>query len=220
MISAVFDFEQAPVRIIERNEAPWFVAVDVCRALEIMNSRDALSSLDEDEKGVANTDTHGGRQEMAVVSESGVYHLIFRSRKAAAKRFRRWVTQEVLPQLRRQGRVELPGCGGSGEPLALGEELSLPAWMDRAQMHVLPRPAAVVAEVAGIYARLARRLDFKPARRCDAGFALVPQWLWRRVLAEWVEGTPTGRAVHRGVLELAAAPQAAPAEESTGEPRG
>lgn len=91
------------VRTLLRGEEPWFVAIDVCRILEIRNSRDAVNNLDEDEKGVAITDTPGGMQEMNIVSEPGLYKLIFRSRKPEAKRFTRWVTHEVLPAIRRQG---------------------------------------------------------------------------------------------------------------------
>ncbi|MDR2055441.1 MAG: Bro-N domain-containing protein [Desulfovibrio sp.] len=91
------------VRAVERKGDPWFCAKDVCRILEISNYRDAVSQLDEDEKGVVNTDTPGGRQEMLFVSESGLYALVFRSRKPEARRFRKWVTAEVLPAIRRQG---------------------------------------------------------------------------------------------------------------------
>ena len=75
--------------------------------LALSNPRDALGRLDDDEKGVAKTDTLGGEQQMNIVSESGMYALIFRSRKAEAQRFRKWVTSEVLPELRRTGRYVL-----------------------------------------------------------------------------------------------------------------
>ncbi|WP_339500992.1 BRO-N domain-containing protein, partial [Pseudomonas canadensis] len=88
---------------------PWFVANDVCRVLNIANPRDAMGRLEEDEKGVGITDTLGGLQELNVVSESGMYALVFTSRKAEAKRFRKWVTGEVLPAIRHTGRYELPG---------------------------------------------------------------------------------------------------------------
>lgn len=81
----------------------WFVAADVCRALELANSRDAVASLDEDEKGVAIIDTPGGKQEMTTISESGLYTLIMRSRKPEAKAFKRWVTRVVLPSIRKTG---------------------------------------------------------------------------------------------------------------------
>ena len=97
------------MRVVLRDGEPWFVAADVCRVLEIGNSRDAVARLDEDERdGVGITDTIGRRQEMTVISESGLYALIFTSRKDAAKRFRKWITAEVIPAIRRTGRYEMP----------------------------------------------------------------------------------------------------------------
>ena len=85
------------------NGEPWFVAKDVCQALGVKNPRDAVSYLDEDEKGVVLTDTLGGTQRMNAVNESGLYALIMQSRKPEAKPFRKWVTKEVLPSLRKTG---------------------------------------------------------------------------------------------------------------------
>lgn len=87
---------------------PWFVAKDVCAVLGLSNNRKAVASLDEDEKGVTISDTLGGEQEMLTVSESGLYSLIFRSRKPEARAFRRWVTGEVLPSLRKTGSYGQP----------------------------------------------------------------------------------------------------------------
>jgi prophage antirepressor-like protein len=103
-----FGFGELLVRVVDRDDGVWFVANDVCRALELMNSRKAIAVLDEDEKGVTTSYTLGGPQEMAIISESGLYALIFRSRKPVAVRFRRWVTQEVLPAIRRNGSYEVP----------------------------------------------------------------------------------------------------------------
>jgi len=79
------------------------VLKDVCQALAIGNSRMVAERLDEDDTGVSIVDTPGGRQEMTVISESGLYQVILLSRKPAAKQFKRWVTHEVLPQIRRHG---------------------------------------------------------------------------------------------------------------------
>jgi len=98
-----FDFEEQAVRIEMREGAPWFVAADVCRVLEISNPRNVVARLDDDEKGVHTVDTLGGPQEMTIINESGLYSLILTSRKPAAKRFKKWVTAEVLPTLRRTG---------------------------------------------------------------------------------------------------------------------
>lgn len=101
----VFNFsqEKAPIRVQLIHGEPWFVAKDVCAVLEIEKHRDAVSRLDEDERGSLVVDTLGGSQKMTAVSESGLYSLIFQSRKPEAKKFRKWVTSEVLPSIRRKG---------------------------------------------------------------------------------------------------------------------
>lgn len=104
LLGELFLFEGHAVRVVGTAENPLFVAADVCDILDIQNSRDTLAkSLDDDEKGVANIYTLGGTQTLSCVTESGLYALIFKSRKAEAIRFRRWVTGEVLPALRKHG---------------------------------------------------------------------------------------------------------------------
>ena len=106
-----FDFEDFAVRVVTRDGEPWFVAADVCRVLEIANSRDAVSGLDDDEKiTVANPDGNpraGIPHQFNIISESGLYALIFTSRKPEAKKFRKWVTSEVLPAIRKTGKYEV-----------------------------------------------------------------------------------------------------------------
>lgn len=82
---------------------PNFVASDICHALDVSNTSDAIKRLDEDEKGIALTDTPSGRQSVLVVNESGMYSLVFSSRKHSAKKFKKWVTSEVLPSIRKTG---------------------------------------------------------------------------------------------------------------------
>lgn len=107
---AVFKFESAsPVRMFNIDGNPWFSAKDVSDALGLRNSRKAIAMLDDDEKGVTSSYTPGGIQEVNVISESGLYTLILRCRDAVTPgtipyRFRKWVTGEVLPQIRRTGR--------------------------------------------------------------------------------------------------------------------
>lgn len=95
--------ENAPIRVQVINGETWFVAKDVCDRLGLTNSRKALQSLDDDEKGVTIGYTLGGNQRVSVVNESGLYSLVFQSRKPGAKKFRKWVTMEVLPSIRRTG---------------------------------------------------------------------------------------------------------------------
>jgi prophage antirepressor-like protein len=112
-----FQFADLPLRVVMRDDEPWFVAADVCAALGLGNAslavngradRKGADGLDEDERGVATVNTPSGNQEMLIVNESGLYSLIFKSRKAEAKRFKKWVTSEVLPTIRRTGRYQIP----------------------------------------------------------------------------------------------------------------
>ena len=98
-------FENAgfKIRVIMRASEPWFVAKDACDCLEIVNVSQACQTLDEDEKGIYKVYTLGGSQDMTLISESGLYTLIMRSNKPEAKVFRKWVTSEVLPSIRKTG---------------------------------------------------------------------------------------------------------------------
>lgn len=102
---AVFDNREfGQIRaLVDSQGAPAFVAKDVCLALGIGKYRDAVSTIDDDERGSVLVDTPGGRQQMTTVTEPGFYKLVMRSRKPEAKAFQRWVTHEVLPALRRDG---------------------------------------------------------------------------------------------------------------------
>ena len=100
--------EFGAVRVVDMNGEPWFVARDVCECLELGNPRTSIALLDEDEKGVHTMDTPGGAQEMSIVSEAGLYSLILRSRKPEAKAFKRWITHEVLPAIRKHGGYLTP----------------------------------------------------------------------------------------------------------------
>lgn len=102
--------EGTSIRMQMIKDEPWFAAKDVCELLGLDNSRQAVSRLDDDEKGVINSDTLGGKQELTFVNESGMYALIFQSRKPQARAFRKWVTGEVLPSLRKYGYYVAPGA--------------------------------------------------------------------------------------------------------------
>lgn len=101
----VFRNEQfGEVRTVVLDGEPWFVANDICRVLEFANSSDVIKRLDDDEKsGVVLNDPHGRAQNTNVVSEAGLYTLVLGSRKPEAKRFKRWITHEVIPTIRRHG---------------------------------------------------------------------------------------------------------------------
>jgi prophage antirepressor-like protein len=103
-----FVFDEREVRTVMIDSAPWFVASDLCSILGHVNSRKAVADhVDPEDKGVTKQDTPGGPQRHTIVNESGLYALIFGSELPDAKRFKRWVTSEVLPQIRRTGQFAL-----------------------------------------------------------------------------------------------------------------
>lgn len=101
----IFENEEfGEVRSLMIDNEPWFVGRDVTEALGYKNANDALNKrIDEDDKGVASCDTLGGAQEMVIINESGLYSLIFSSKLESAKKFKHWVTSEVLPSIRKTG---------------------------------------------------------------------------------------------------------------------
>jgi len=109
---STFCFNSNPVRAITINDAPWFVAADVCAVLEIQNPSDALKRLDCDERARFNLGRQG---EAAIINESGLYSLILGSRKPEAKKFKKWVTAEVLPAIRKNGKYETAPAVTNGE---------------------------------------------------------------------------------------------------------
>lgn len=115
------------VRIILQDNEPWFVAKDVCECLAISKHRDAISRLDTDERGSLKVDTLGGKQEMATVNEYGLYSLVMSSRKPEAKEFKRWITHDVLPALRKTGSYSM------SIPQTLPEALR--AYADEVEQH-------------------------------------------------------------------------------------
>lgn len=107
-----FSFESHEVRAVTRDGHDWFVLADVCKALEIEQPTSSARHLDDDERGLHTMHTPGGPQNVAVISESGLYSLTLRSRKPEAKRFKKWITAEVLPALRKSGHYGVPAVSG------------------------------------------------------------------------------------------------------------
>lgn len=98
-----FTYNSNEVRTVEQNGEPWFVLKDVCEVLGIGTPAKVAERLDEDEKGMSQIHTPGGLQNVSIISESGLYNVILRSDKPEAKPFRKWVTSEVLPSIRKTG---------------------------------------------------------------------------------------------------------------------
>ena len=102
---SVFNFDTHAVRTLTRDGEPWFVAADVCAALGVVNPSQAISRLDDDEATLITVEGQAGNgaQSQNLINESGLYSLILTSRKEEAKRFKRWITHEVLPAIRKTG---------------------------------------------------------------------------------------------------------------------
>lgn len=136
-----FAFEEHLVRVVDLEGAPWFVGKDVCGVLGIRDHHQALESLDDDERGGCIVPTPSGDQNAIIISEPGVYRLVFRSRKPEAERFKRWLAHEVLPQIRKTGRYgaeaalaaieEAATHPASHAPAPLGAQVALLNWITR-----------------------------------------------------------------------------------------
>lgn len=143
-----FNFGQSAIRTTTVGDAVWFSAADVCDVLGIKNHRDSLQHLDEDEKGVASSDTLGGQQKISVVNESGLYALVLRSRKPEARKFAKWVTSEVLPAIRKTGSYS----AAPAEPLP---SLQFRRWLisydhtGAEQVQSVPIDAAIISPSRG-----------------------------------------------------------------------
>ena len=129
----IFNYSDKQIRTFIKDSEPWFVAKDVCDILEISNGRDAISRLDDDEKcAVGITDAIGREQRTTVITESGVYALVFTSRKPEAESFKRWIRKEVLPSIRKTG-------GYSMVPKTFAEALRLAADLEEEKQRLLPK---------------------------------------------------------------------------------
>lgn len=191
-----FNFESHSVRVItDDNGDAWFVAGDVCAALTL--GVEQTRRLDEDEKGLRIVQTPGGPQEVVVINESGLYSFILTSRKPEAKRFKRWVTHEVLPAIRKTGSY-----AATAKPAELSRmdliEMAMAAERERiaadAKVQELEHQVAEQApavEGFNLLADASGSLCFRDAaanlkmRQCDLMDYLVSKkWIYERVGSE------------------------------------
>lgn len=206
-----FDFEEQAVRVVMRADEPWFVAADVCRVLEIGNPSDALSRLDDDECAMVNMNTLGnsegirGNPNARIISESGLYALVLTSRKEAARRFRKWITAEVLPAIRRTGRYELPQAPA---PEARSfEEMTARDWLAMIREARILGGAPAGRRIWSLSplpalnpGRIAAALDPAEGRAClDHLLALD---VGGRAVADWLEDEGDDVALNRAGLRL------------------
>lgn len=137
-----FEFEGYNVRFVGTPDEPEWIAKDVCEVLGIKNPSDTLAEFDEDEKGIAEIDTPGGRQKLLTVTESGLYKLITRSQKPNAKSFSKWVFKDVLPTIRRTGAYSL-------NPSPTHPQL-LPLRVRRERLEVIQIGINILSQIGGI----------------------------------------------------------------------
>lgn len=155
--------EFGKIRTVMIDGAPWFVGKDVAGALGYSNHRDVLSKrVDEEDKGVAICDTLGGNQEMVIINESGLYSMIFGSKLDSAKRFKHWVTAEVLPSIRQTGTYSMLPC-----PLN-------------------PQIASSVAELGRVTERIMRKQE-SPAYKIAEAFKLECEQFGIQLPADFVK---------------------------------
>ena len=153
-----YQFENQEVRVIRDGSGELlFVAADVCAALDLPATHKAVARLDADEKGRNSIPTPGGSQEMTVVNESGLYNLILGSRKPKAKAFKRWVTHEVLPSIRRTGQY---AAAQAGQPGKQQDKLGVDTdWLARS-MHNAQKVIHLAADRVGLVVVAEETPDF------------------------------------------------------------
>ena len=139
------------IRTLEINGEPYFVGKDVATALGYSNSRKAIGDhVDDEDKGVTNCDTLGGNQQITVINESGLYSLIFASKLPSAKRFKRWVTSEVLPMLRKTGKYSITDDEPEQPPVSLKERMEIAKLIAKTPKNRLHMVAKIFEPVLGI----------------------------------------------------------------------
>lgn len=141
----VWNYESSEIRTVQVNGEPWFVLADVCKVLELSSPHKVAERLDGDEKGRNQIPTLGGVQEMAVVNESGLYAVILRSDKPQAKPFRKWVTSEVLPSIRKHGSYSV-----QSQFADLSPQLQVLIQMETRQKQIEARQAEQATALAGL----------------------------------------------------------------------
>jgi anti-repressor protein len=157
-----FEYEGNSIRVLQIEGSPWWVAKDVCGVLGLSNVGEAVSALDGDEKSkISNSDLgRPGGHDSPIVNEPGLYSLILRSRKLEAKAFKRWITHQVLPQIRKTGGY------GHAIPATYAEALRLAADQAEKIAELEPKAAAFqqIAETEGTFSLsdTAKKLGFGP----------------------------------------------------------
>lgn len=196
---AVFKFQDHPVRSIIKDGEPWFVAVDLCDTLSIRNPTQAVARLDDDERAMFNI---GHQGEVNIISESGLYALVLRSRKPEARKFAKWVTSEVLPAIRKTGKYDVRTDAGpiTKEMQKTIKELVI----ERAKVLPLEKQAGAIVKVwSALKSHFGVSYKQIPAEKYADALSLVA-----RLQAEWevvdtLPAMPAAQASYHYPLEAA-----------------
>ena len=194
-----FNFNDHAVRVLQIEDAPWFVATDVAESLGYKSPKDAASYLDDDEKGSAIVRTPGGDQKLTVINESGLYALVLRSRKPEARKFAKWVTSEVLPAIRKTGKYErtsLPYTAQPRDKLTLDQGDELRSMLETAAQKLPPEKRGTFLQSGWAKLRAHTGVNYRQIPQAAHTDALS---LLARHVAEWE------------LVELAPAPAPSPA---------
>lgn len=181
-----FNFEGTAVRVLDQSGEPWWVLTDVCKVLEIANAPHAATRLDDDEKStVAISDSGNLNADRTIINESGLWSLVLTSRKPAAKRFKKWITSEVIPSIRKTGGYMLAAPEETPEELALRAMSVLQATVERQKGQIAdlsPKAVALqrIADAEGSLnlTEVAKALHVK--RKDLIGWLGVHGWIYRR----------------------------------------
>lgn len=202
----LFNFENNQVRTLLINDEPWFVGKDVAQILGYSNPRDALSKHvdDEDKNSVAIRDGNKGNPNQTVINESGVYALVFSSKLPSAIRFKRWVTSEVLPQIRKTGSYASPQL--TGEELmakALIEANSVLARQSKQLEEQKPKVLFADSVIASKGSILVRELaKLIKQNGYDIGEKKLYRWLREKGYICKNSTEPTQMAMNLGLFEI------------------
>lgn len=206
----LFNFESHEVRSLLLNNEPWFVGKDVAEALGYSKARNAIAThIDsEDKKDAPIQGTLGGVQEMTVINESGLYSLVLSSKLPSAKKFKRWVTSEVLPALRKTGQYQVKELSGSElMARALIEAQNVLAAKDKVIEEMKPKvvfaDAVATSHTSILVGELAKILK---QNGIDMGQKRLFAWLREKGYLIKRQGTdynmPTQKAMDLGLFEI------------------
>lgn len=140
----VFNFGDHEVRTLIKEGEPWFVASDVSSVLDYRSANDMTRNLDDEEKDTQTVRTLGGEQLVSIINESGLYSAILKSRKPEAKAFKKWVTSEVLPSIRKQGKYEVKPTVPQSYSQALLEAGRLAAIVEQQELLMKEQEQALI----------------------------------------------------------------------------